>query len=163
MYRAVSPDPLVATGVESFVAGPWPLPWSPTACARARSAIREVLPRWGLAGLVPTTELLVSELVCNALRHAVGPLSLTLERVSAVRCVVTDGSSTLPRPTHADVEDENGRGLALVDTLAERWGCEPGPVGKSVWFELSADMDPPRVGGGDDAGRPRVVRSGRAR
>ncbi|MGW7402973.1 ATP-binding protein [Streptomyces sp. NPDC054833] len=162
MYRAVSPDPLAAAGVESFVAGPWALPWSSTACPRARSAIREVLPRWGLAGLVPTTELLVSELVCNALRHAVGPLSLTLERVSAVRCVVTDGSSTLPRPTDADVEDESGRGLALVDTLAARWGCEPGPVGKSVWFELSADADPPRVGGGDALECPQAAGAGRA-
>ncbi|MEU6066746.1 MULTISPECIES: ATP-binding protein [Streptomyces] len=162
MYRVASPDPLAATGVESFVAGPWALPWSPTACARARAAIREVLPRWDLAGLVPTTELLVSELVCNALRHAVGPLSLTLERVSAVRCVVTDGSSELPRPTDSDVEDESGRGLALVDMLAARWGCEPGPVGKSVWFELSADVDPPRVGCGDAPEYPQAAGTGRA-
>ncbi|MER6128801.1 ATP-binding protein [Streptomyces sp. NPDC001795] len=135
--------------VESFVGGPWSLPWSPTACALARTAIRDVLPQWGLGSLVPTAELLVSELVCNALRHAVGPLSLTLERVSDVRCLVSDGSLAPPRPTDADPEDETGRGLALVDMLAARWGCERGPVGKSVWFELCVEADTTHTGGSD--------------
>jgi len=133
--------PPAVTCVESFVGGPWSLPWSPTACALARTAIRDVLPQWGLGELVPTAELLVSELVCNALRHAAGPLCLTLERVSDVRCLVSDGSSEPPRPTDAGPDDESGRGLTLVDMLAARWGCEYGPVGKSVWFELSADAD----------------------
>ena len=136
--------------VQSFVAGPWTLPWSPTACAQARSAIRDVLSRWGLGGLVPTTELLVSELVSNALRHAVGPLVLTLERVSDVRCLVSDGSSAPPRPTDAGLEAEHGRGLALVGMLAARWGWEHRPAGKSVWFELSADTHPPGRDGGED-------------
>ncbi|MFC5219732.1 ATP-binding protein [Streptomyces coerulescens] len=129
--------------VQSFVAGPWTLPWSATACGQARSAIGDVLSRWGLDDLVPTTELLVSELVSNALRHAVGPLRLTLERVSDVRCLVSDGSSAPPRPIDAGLEAESGRGLALVGMLAARWGWEHGPVGKSVWFELSSDADPP--------------------
>jgi hypothetical protein len=128
--------------VEPFLGGPWSLPWSPTACALARAAIRDVLPQWGLGDLVPTAELLVSELVCNALRHATGPLRLTLERVSDVRCLVSDGSAKPPRPTEAGPEDESGRGLVLVGTLAARWGCEYGPVGKSVWFELSSDANP---------------------
>ncbi|MEU5595120.1 ATP-binding protein [Streptomyces sp. NPDC020298] len=132
--------PLAAGGLESFVGGPWTLPWSPTACARARAAIRDVLSQWGLADLVPIAELLVSELVGNALRHADGPVSLTLERVSDVRCLVSDGSSQPPRPREADPEDETGRGLALVDALSARWGWTSGPVGKSVWFELSADL-----------------------
>jgi anti-sigma regulatory factor (Ser/Thr protein kinase) len=127
--------------VEPFLGGPWSLPWSPTACALARGAIRDVLPQWGLGDLVPTAELLVSELVCNALRHAVGPLRLTLEWVSDVRCLVSDGSSEPPRPTEAAPDDESGRGFVLVDTLAARWGCEYRPDGKSVWFELSSDAD----------------------
>ncbi len=125
------------TRVESFVGGPWSLPWSPTACSSARTVIRDVLPQWGLDDLVPTAELLVSELVSNALRHASGPLRLTLERVSDLRCLVSDGTTDLPRPADAGPEDESGRGLALVDMLAARWGCEGGPEGKSVWFELS--------------------------
>jgi hypothetical protein len=139
----VSPGaPPARNCVESFVGGPWALPWSPTACGLARAAIREVLPRWDLCDLVPTAELLVSELVCNALRHASGPLRLTLERVSYVRCLVSDGSSEPPRRTDAGPEDEHGRGLTLVDTLAARWGSEHGPVGKTVWFELSTDTAP---------------------
>jgi two-component sensor histidine kinase len=96
-----------------------------------------VLPQWGLDDLVPTAELLVSELVSNALRHASGPLRLTLERVSDLRCLVSDGTTDLPRPADAGPEDESGRGLTLVDMLAAQWGCEGGPEGKSVWFELS--------------------------
>ncbi|MFF4401072.1 ATP-binding protein [Streptomyces sp. NPDC001480] len=140
-HQSVASDaPLAGSGLESFVGGPWTLPWSPTACARARTAIRDVLSRWGLTDLAPTAELLVSELVANALRHADGPLSLTLEWVSDVRCLVSDGSSAPPRPRDPDLEDETGRGLALVDTLATRWGWTYGPVGKSVWFELSVDL-----------------------
>lgn len=135
------------TRVESFVGGPWSLPWSPTACSSARTVIRDVLPQWGLGDLVPTAELLVSELVSNALRHASGPLRLTLERVSDLRCLVSDGTADLPRPAEAGPEDECGRGLTLVDTLAARWGCEGGPEGKSVWFELSGDACAPGLDG----------------
>lgn len=139
----------VAAGarVESFVGGPWSLPWSPTACSSARTVIRDVLQQWGLDDLVPTAELLVSELVSNALRHASGPLRLTLERVSGLRCLVSDGTTDLPRPVDAGPEDECGRGLTLVDMLAARWGCEGGPEGKSVWFELSGDPRAPGLDG----------------
>ncbi|MFF3332940.1 ATP-binding protein [Streptomyces sp. NPDC002888] len=143
---ADAPGAQAGTCVESFVGGPWSLPWSPTACALARTVIRDVLPHWGLGDLVPTAELLVSELVSNALRHASGPLRLTLERVSDLRCLVSDGTSEPPRPADAGPEDENGRGLALVDMLAARWGCEYGPEGKSVWFELPEAAYTPDLG-----------------
>ncbi|MEU6590004.1 ATP-binding protein [Streptomyces sp. NPDC046881] len=127
--------------------GSWSLPWSPTACGLARNAVRDVLTRWGLDELVPVAELLVSELVCNALRHGAGPLRLTLERAPQVRCAVGDGSSRPPRPTEAGPDDEGGRGLALVDTLAARWGHERSlPSGKTVWFELTAGAEEPDAG-----------------
>ncbi|MER5372843.1 ATP-binding protein [Streptomyces sp. NPDC002553] len=141
--------PPATNRVESFAGGPWALPWSPTACATARAAVREVLPQWHLSDLVPTAELLVSELVSNALRHASGPLRLTLERVSSVRCLVSDGSCEPPRRTDAGCEDEHGRGLALVDALAARWGFEYGPVGKTVWCELPTGSAPE----GDESAR----------
>ncbi|WP_341849526.1 ATP-binding protein [Streptomyces cellostaticus] len=150
MDRAVTREPCQGgtaadTAVpRSFERGIWSLPWTPAACGLARTAVRNVLPRWGLDDLVPAAELLVSELVCNALRHGAGPLGLTLERVPDVRCSVSDGSSKPPRPTDAGPEDEGGRGLALVDMLAARWGCERGlPAGKTVWFELSTEADTP--------------------
>ncbi|BFO18066.1 hypothetical protein SHKM778_44540 [Streptomyces sp. KM77-8] len=144
------PGVMAGSAVESFVGGPWALPWSPTACSSARSVIRDVLGRWDLDDLVPTAELLASELVSNALRHASGPLRLTLERVSGLRCLVSDGSADLPRPADAGPDDEGGRGLLLVDMLAARWGCEVGPEGKNVWFELSGDTGDggPRTRGG---------------
>ncbi|MFF4352622.1 ATP-binding protein [Streptomyces sp. NPDC001530] len=134
-------EPVALTCEKSFEVGAWALPWSPTACGLARTAVRDVLPRWGLGELVPAAELLVSELVCNALRHAAGPLHLTLEPGPDVRCSVSDGSLEPPRPTEAGPEDEGGRGLALVDMLAARWGCESGPRGKTVWFELPVHAD----------------------
>ncbi|GAA3494608.1 hypothetical protein GCM10019016_017080 [Streptomyces prasinosporus] len=143
---ALTPGRAAGARVESFVGGPWSLPWSPTACSSARTVIRDVLPQWGLEDLVPTAELLVSELVSNALRHASGPLRLTLERVSDLRCLVSDGTTDLPRPADAGPEDEGGRGLTLVDMLAARWGCESGPEGKNVWFELSGDPCAPGLG-----------------
>ncbi|GGN49519.1 hypothetical protein GCM10011579_003280 [Streptomyces albiflavescens] len=150
MDRTITREPR-SGGVTADTAAPgslervcWYLPWTPTACGLARTVVRDVLPRWGLGELVPAAELLVSELVCNALRHGAGPLRLTLERVPDVRCSVSDGSSKPPRPTDAGPEDEGGRGLALVDMLAARWGCERGlPAGKTVWFELSTEADTP--------------------
>jgi anti-sigma regulatory factor (Ser/Thr protein kinase) len=143
--RGTVPD---ATASAASGTGPWSLPWSPTACGLARTAVRDVLPRWGLGDLVPAAELLVSELVCNALRHGAGPLRLTLERVPDVRCSVSDGSSQPPLPTDAGPEDEGGRGLALVEMLAARWGYERGlPRGKTVWFELSPEADAPGLDG----------------
>jgi hypothetical protein len=107
-----------------------------------------VLRQWDLDDLVPTAELLASELVSNALRHSSGPLRLTLERVSGLRCLVSDGTADLPRPADAGPDDESGRGLLLVDMLAARWGCEVGPEGKNVWFELSGDAGDPCARGG---------------
>ncbi|WP_432173034.1 ATP-binding protein [Streptomyces sp. Tue6028] len=144
--------PLVAACEDTIMGGPWPLPWSPTSCALARTVVREVLPQWGLARLVPTAELLTSELVCNALRHAAGPLSLTLEWASEVRCLVSDGSPVPPHPIVADLDDENGRGLALVEMMAARWGWEHMLVGKSVWFELAAATEKPDRATGDGHG-----------
>lgn len=145
---ALPPGAVAGSPVESFVGGPWSLPWSPTACSSARSVIRDVLRQWDLDDLVPTAELLASELVSNALRHSSGPLRLTLERVSGLRCLVSDGTVDLPRPADAGPDDESGRGLLLVDMLAARWGCEVGPEGKNVWFELSGDAGDPCARGG---------------
>ncbi|MDX3236621.1 SpoIIE family protein phosphatase [Streptomyces sp. ME03-5709C] len=103
---------------------------------RARALTREQLARWGLQGLSDLTELLVSELVTNALRVASYEVSLRLMRVGKLLVEVSDDDHNLPQLRRADADDEEGRGLALVSNLSRRWGTSRKAVGKVVWFEL---------------------------
>ncbi|WP_031487015.1 SpoIIE family protein phosphatase [Streptomyces bicolor] len=113
----------------------WDLPSDPAVVSRARVAVTERLAAWHLDELAFTTELIASELVTNAIRHATGPLQLRLLRDRALICEVSDGSSTSPRLRRARTEDEGGRGLFLVAQLTERWGTRYAPDGKVIWTE----------------------------
>src|SRR5215468_8372837 len=114
----------------------WSLEPEFTAVRQARSLIRDPLKRWGLEDLVPVTELLVSELVTNAIKYAKGEirLRLVLESDSLV-CEVHDSSPALPRVLQVDRDAENGRGLHVVSQLAARWGARRTHAGKVVWCE----------------------------
>ncbi|MCZ4121987.1 ATP-binding protein [Streptomyces sp. H39-S7] len=116
--------------------GPWPLPRTPTACREARSVLRQVLRQWEMEHFTDTAELLVSELVTNAVRYAPGPIHLTARGGHTLRCHIDDASRLLPQLYNARPDDEFGRGLALVDRLASDWGVDLTDGGKSVWFEL---------------------------
>ncbi|MGI5457448.1 ATP-binding protein [Streptomyces sp. CA-249302] len=111
----------------------------PTAVREARAEVRRQLERWGLTErdeLADVAELLVSELVTNALLHSGSRFRLTLSAAHGVlRCEVSDGGSRVPRVVDAGAS-ENGRGMFLVDALAWRWGCHQDGPGKTVWFEL---------------------------
>ncbi|PGH51760.1 ATP-binding protein, partial [Streptomyces sp. Ru87] len=133
--------PAQPDGRHPGTAGPWPLPRSREACALARRAVRHTLCRWNLDHLADTAELLVSELVANALLHARGPVQLTLVRGPQVCCLVADGSQELPRVRDAAADDEYGRGMSMVELLAGAWGAARTPWGKEVWFELPARCD----------------------
>ncbi|NUR01886.1 MAG: SpoIIE family protein phosphatase [Streptomyces sp.] len=113
----------------------WVLPSDPAVVSRARTAVTGQLAAWGLDELAFTTELVASELVTNAIRHATGPVQLRLLRDRALLCEVSDGSSTSPRLRRALTEDEGGRGLFLVAQLTERWGTRYTPYGKVIWTE----------------------------
>ena len=113
----------------------WTLPAELTSAARARSLIREPLERWKLDELIPTTELLVSELVTNAIRHATGDVTLRMVLEGSLVCEVLDGSAALPRLRHAGRDEECGRGLEVVSQFAQRWGARRTPQGKIVWCE----------------------------
>ncbi|WP_030953499.1 SpoIIE family protein phosphatase [Streptomyces sp. NRRL S-481] len=113
----------------------WQLPPDPAAVAGARKMAGEQLAAWGLTEAAFTTELIVSELVTNALRHGGAPIELRLIRDSALICEVSDGSSTAPHLRRARVFDEGGRGLLLVAQLSERWGSRQTPTGKTIWAE----------------------------
>ena len=114
----------------------WKLASELTSARRARLLVRRRLRRWGLTDLIPTTELLASELVTNAVRYAHGAIALRLVREGGLVIEVQDDSAALPRLRHATDEDERGRGLQVVSQLAEHWGARRTPAGKVVWCEL---------------------------
>jgi serine phosphatase RsbU (regulator of sigma subunit)/anti-sigma regulatory factor (Ser/Thr protein kinase) len=116
----------------------WDLPFDPAIVAPTRAAVARTLQEWDLHDAVFTSELMVSELVTNAIRHAGGPLQLRLIRDDTDCTLIyemSDGSQTSPRLRRADSTDENGRGLFLVAHLAERWGTRYTERGKTIWAE----------------------------
>ncbi|NUK08044.1 SpoIIE family protein phosphatase [Streptomyces lunaelactis] len=114
----------------------WFLEPEDAAPGRARRLARRALARWGLEELSDSVELLVSEVVTNAVRYAERPVTLRLLRTDVLRCEVGDDSPQLPRQRRARDTDEGGRGLFLVNRLARRWGATRLSTGKVVWFEL---------------------------
>ncbi|MEV7546762.1 ATP-binding SpoIIE family protein phosphatase [Streptomyces sp. NPDC089915] len=114
----------------------WFLDPEETAPGRARRFARRALARWGLEELSDSLELLVSEVVTNAVRYAERPVTLRLLRTDVLRCEVGDDSPQLPRQRRARDTDEGGRGLFLVNRMARRWGATRLSSGKVVWFEL---------------------------
>ncbi|MFE0629261.1 SpoIIE family protein phosphatase [Streptomyces sp. NPDC058864] len=113
----------------------WEIPKNPAAVASARAKAARQLTAWGLEELTFTTELVVSELVTNAIRYGSDPVLLRLIRDRTLICEVFDGSSTSPHMRHARTTDEGGRGLFLIAQVAERWGARYGRGGKTVWSE----------------------------
>ncbi|WP_051814456.1 SpoIIE family protein phosphatase [Streptomyces iakyrus] len=113
----------------------WQLPQDPAAVARVRRMAGEQVAAWGLSETVFATELIVSELVTNAIRYGSTPIELRLIRGSTLICEVSDGSSTAPHLRRARIFDEGGRGLLLVAQIAERWGSRHTPRGKTIWAE----------------------------
>ncbi|MER8223558.1 SpoIIE family protein phosphatase [Streptomyces sp. NPDC094143] len=111
------------------------VPADPAAVAEVRSWATHRLTDWGLDEACFTTELVVSELVTNAIRYAGGPIQLRLIRERTLVCEVSDGSSTAPHLRRARDFDEGGRGLLLVAQLTDAWGTRHTPRGKTIWCE----------------------------
>ncbi|MFE6690032.1 SpoIIE family protein phosphatase [Streptomyces sp. NPDC057743] len=115
----------------------WYLDPKAQTAGQARRLARRALARWGLDDLSDQLELLVSEVVTNAVRYAERPVTLRLLRTDVLRCEVGDDVPQLPRLRNARPSDEGGRGLYLVNRMARRWGATRLSMGKVVWFELS--------------------------
>ncbi|MFG2953128.1 SpoIIE family protein phosphatase [Streptomyces sp. NPDC048291] len=114
----------------------WEVPADPEQVAGARTLATEQLAAWKLDELAFTTELVVSELVTNAVRYGGPPIQLRLIRDTRMLiCEVSDGSSTAPHLRRARVFDEGGRGLLLVARLTRRWGTRQTSAGKTIWCE----------------------------
>ncbi|WP_169952799.1 SpoIIE family protein phosphatase [Microbispora sp. H11081] len=112
-----------------------PLPADPRFVAHARRFVRGTLQRWGLGSLVDATQLVVSELVTNALKHGWPPIELRLLRGRTLVVEVADGSPVVPAPRQATLDEDTGRGLQLIKRFVYRWGTRPTPYGKIVWVE----------------------------
>ncbi|BDH08015.1 MULTISPECIES: SpoIIE family protein phosphatase [Streptomyces] len=123
-------------GLPAESVGDWTLPREPRSVGRAREYARTQLLSWDLEPLVDTTELLVSELVTNALRYGEGEIRLRLLLDRTLVCEVWDAGLVQPRRRRARDTDEGGRGLQLVGLLSAAWGSRRTPRGKTVWFEL---------------------------
>ncbi|MCX5228429.1 SpoIIE family protein phosphatase [Streptomyces sp. NPDC006553] len=124
-------------GLPDEAVGDWRLPREPRSVGRARELARTQLKAWDLEPLVDTVELLVSELVTNALRYGEGEIRLRLLRDRTLVCEVWDAGLVQPRRRRAKDTDEGGRGLQLVGLLSSSWGSRRTPRGKTVWFELA--------------------------
>lgn len=107
----------------------------------SRRFTRETLAGWGLGELSEVAELLVSEMVTNAVGHAASGGAVVMCRTdSGIRVEVSDSGAGEVRPRSAEPHDVGGRGMAIVATLSSRWGVTTesadGAAAKTVWFEL---------------------------
>ncbi|MFD0066322.1 SpoIIE family protein phosphatase [Streptomyces sp. NPDC056690] len=128
------------------------VPSDPAAVAPVRSACLRQLESWGLDEIGFSAELVLSELITNAIRHGTQPVKVRLLYDRNLICEVSDGSSTAPHLRRAATTDEGGRGLFLVAHYAERWGTRYSPRGKVIWAELSPHAAEPEPAAdlGDD-------------
>ncbi|WP_405485339.1 SpoIIE family protein phosphatase [Streptomyces sp. NBC_00009] len=133
----------------------WDLESDPAVVAEARKKVTRQLSEWGLDELAYTTELVVSELVTNAIRYASGPIRLRLIVERALICEVSDAGASAPHLRHPRTTDEGGRGLFLVSQFSQRWGARYTLDGKVIWAEQSlteqtdeplSDTDEPAAG-----------------
>ncbi|MFI0816299.1 SpoIIE family protein phosphatase [Streptomyces sp. NPDC021098] len=113
----------------------WEVPADPAAVAPLRAACAQRIRDWGLDETAYAAELVISELVTNALRYGAPPVRIRLLRGRGLTCEVSDASSTSPHLRRAGVTDEGGRGLFLVSQLARRWGTRYTAHGKVIWAE----------------------------
>ena len=139
-HRAVDGDDVALLLIRTRTLRPeslasWDLPSDPAIVADARRRTCDRLTEWGLEEASFVTELVVSELVTNAIRYGTGPIRLRLIKDRTLTCEVSDASSTSPHLRRARLSDEGGRGLLLVAQLTERWGTRHTRAGKTIWAE----------------------------
>ncbi|MGW2646903.1 SpoIIE family protein phosphatase [Streptomyces sp. NPDC001393] len=118
-------------------------PGDPEALSQARHLIRAAVRSWGYRDRADEIELVADELITNALMHTEGSAIVTLRALDGghrtLRIEVEDSSSALPRRREAGADGVSGRGLLLVDMLADAWGVEARGGGKAVWCEFRRD------------------------
>ncbi|MGW5425178.1 SpoIIE family protein phosphatase [Streptomyces sp. NPDC003943] len=113
----------------------WDVPFDPSEVGAVRSRAAEQLEKWGLEELAFSTELILSELVTNAIRYGAAPVRVRLLHDRTLTCEVWDSSGTAPHLRYAAGTDEGGRGLFLVAQISEHWGTRYTAEGKVIWAE----------------------------
>ncbi|MFF2166654.1 SpoIIE family protein phosphatase [Streptomyces sp. NPDC058175] len=123
----------------------WHVASDPAEVASARALVRGKLEEWELDDATFVVELVVSELVTNAIRYGSPPVSLRVLRDldRTLICEVSDGGHTSPHLRRAGNEDEGGRGLFLVAQLTDMWGTRYGRQGKTIWAEIEVGQEVP--------------------
>ncbi|MFF5854513.1 SpoIIE family protein phosphatase [Streptomyces sp. NPDC012751] len=117
----------------------WEVPFDVTAVPRVRGEASRRLAGWGLEETAFATELILSELLTNAIRYGAPPVRVRLLLGRTLVCEVSDGSNTSPRLRRAASTDEGGRGLFLVSQFADMWGTRYAARGKVIWTEQALD------------------------
>ncbi|WSA47474.1 SpoIIE family protein phosphatase [Streptomyces sp. NBC_01803] len=117
----------------------WDVAPDPAAVAPIRGQCLRRLSSWGLTRIAPATELILSELITNAIRYGAEPIRVRLLYERTLTCEVSDGSSTSPHLRRARVTEEGGRGLFLVAQFADHWGTRYTRTGKVIWTEQSVE------------------------
>ena len=118
----------------------WEVASDPAQVAETRAAVARQLAEWELGDVAFTTELILSELITNAIRYATGPIRVRLLCDRSLICEVSDTSSTSPHLRYAATTDEGGRGLFLVSQFADRWGTRYTAEGKVIWTEQTLPL-----------------------
>ncbi|MEU0724204.1 SpoIIE family protein phosphatase [Streptomyces sp. NPDC006140] len=118
----------------------WDVAPDPAEVPRARKFALDQVAAWGLEEASFVTELVVSELVTNAIRYGEPPIMLRLIRDSSLICEVSDASNTAPHLRRARAFDEGGRGLLLVAQLTQGWGTRHTTDGKTIWCAQPLDV-----------------------
>ncbi|MGK5632938.1 ATP-binding protein, partial [Streptomyces sp. URMC 123] len=113
----------------------WDVPSDPAAVAPVRADARRHLIRWHLDDVTYAVELILSELITNAIRYGTPPVHARLINDRALTCEVSDSSSTSPHLRYAADDDEGGRGLYLIAHLSDHWGTRYSPRGKTIWTQ----------------------------
>ncbi|WP_217237836.1 SpoIIE family protein phosphatase [Streptomyces sp. AC555_RSS877] len=125
-------------GLPASQVATWDIPADPALVAPIRKQVVAQLDRWGMSEAAFTAELVVSELVTNAIRYGAHPIRLRLiHDASTLICEVSDTNHTAPHLRRAKTWDEGGRGLLLVAQLTERWGSRHTTDGKTIWSEIN--------------------------
>lgn len=128
----------VTSGYTEGVEYHLPIEASPTAVRQVRQAVARTLEGWGVHERIDDVQLVVSELVTNAIRHGIGPIEVGVAcKEGRLRLEVIDADPDhVPAPADANDLDAGGRGLTIIEALSFTWGVEPRGDKKVVWAEI---------------------------